>query len=331
MREDLLSILAQPGTRAPLTLENARYADGDEPPGSRRVEEGQLVAPDGKRYPIVRGIPRFVEGDTYAESFGMQWNHFREVQLDSDGHQGQSWQRFEAEAGWSVADLEGKWLLDAGCGAGRFAEVAAARGPRLVALDYSSAVEATAKTLARFPNADVVQGSLLEPPFREGVFDFAYCIGVIQHTPDPPLAAAQVLRSVKAGGRFCLTIYARQPWTKLNGKYLVRPLTRRLGQKTLLRAIETVMPVVFPVTDALFRLPLLGRAARFVLPVATYTDDTLPRERRYAEAVLDTFDMLSPAYDDPMTAEEVEGVLRREDAKRWTFRTRVPINVVGER
>jgi len=30
----------------------------------------------------VRGIPRFVPAANYAGSFGMQWNRFRDVQLD---------------------------------------------------------------------------------------------------------------------------------------------------------------------------------------------------------------------------------------------------------
>src|SRR5205814_6750829 len=119
------------------------------------------------------------------------------------------------------------WVLDAGCGAGRFAEVAAARGANLVALDMSSAVDAAAKTLAPFSNVDVVQGSILDPPLKRHSMAFAYCIGVAQHTPDPPRAVSQVIGTVRPGGRFAFSIYARRPWTKLNAKYLVRPLTRR--------------------------------------------------------------------------------------------------------
>jgi hypothetical protein len=101
---------------------------------------------------------------------------------------------------------------------------------------------------------------------------------------------------------------------------------------TLLRAIERGMPVLFPVTDRLFRVPLLGRVAQFVIPVATYVGESaLTDEQRYREAVLDTFDMLSPRYDSPMTADEVESMLRNIGAREWSFRTRVPINVVGRR
>jgi 2-polyprenyl-3-methyl-5-hydroxy-6-metoxy-1,4-benzoquinol methylase/uncharacterized protein YbaR (Trm112 family) len=325
MREKLMEVLAEPGTGAKLDLEVAKHS-GD------RIEEGVLICrASDKRYPIVRGIPRFVPGDTYAENFGTQWNTFREVQLDSANGASYSRKRFDDETGWTTDQLRGKWVLDAGCGAGRFAEVAASHQPNLVALDLSSAVEATARTLARFQNVDVVQGSVLEPPFRAGAFHYCYCIGVIQHTPDPATAIRALVKMLNEGGEFTFTIYARRPWTKLYGKYLLRPLTVRLQQKTLLAAIETTMPVLFPLTDVLFRLPVLGKLAKFTLPVANYVErDDLTRDQRYREAILDTFDMLAPRYDQPMTWQETEAALQNVAAK-WSFRSRVPIVVNGQR
>ncbi|HEX8616785.1 MAG TPA: hypothetical protein VF911_04275, partial [Thermoanaerobaculia bacterium] len=37
----------------------------------------------GHEFQIVGGIPRFVPASTYADSFSLQWNHFRRTQLDS--------------------------------------------------------------------------------------------------------------------------------------------------------------------------------------------------------------------------------------------------------
>jgi 2-polyprenyl-3-methyl-5-hydroxy-6-metoxy-1,4-benzoquinol methylase len=327
LHSSLLEILAEPITGAPLTLRDAVVEDG-------LIQEGTLHAPGGKSYPIVRGIPRFVESDNYTKSFGEQWNRFREVQLDSLNHCHRSERRFDNETHWTADNLRGRWTLDAGCGAGRFAEIAAKRGAKLVALDMSSAVEATAATLHAQPGAhvDVVQASLLEPPFKPGVFDYAYSLGVIQHTPDPKRGVREVVRCVRPGGGFAFAIYARQPWTKLNAKYLLRPLTRRMPQDKLLGAIEKVMPVAFPVTDKLFRIPVAGKLFRFTIPIANYVDNTeFTREQRYSEAVLDTFDMLAPWYDSPMTFEEVEHELRALGAAKWTFRSRVPVVVSGVR
>ncbi|HQY63619.1 MAG: methyltransferase domain-containing protein [Myxococcales bacterium] len=325
MREKLLEVLAEPVTGATLRL-RADQGSGDS------IESGALISEaTGKEYPIVRGIPRFVEGETYADSFGWQWNKFRGTQLDSVTGAGHSKARFDDETGWTEVDLKDKWVLDAGCGAGRFSEIAAARGPNLVSLDYSAAVEATKQTLAGFPNVDVIQGNLLEPPFRKGAFDYAYCIGVVQHTPDPPRVIANVIRSVRDLGHFAFTIYARRPWTKLNGKYLVRPYTKTLSKDELLGLVRKAMPVAFPITDTLKHVPVLGKAVAFALPVSVYNRGDFNREQRYEEAVLDTFDALSPQFDSPMTWQEVEAVFRAEGVARWQWRTRVPIIVGGTR
>ena len=326
MREALMEILAEPGTRSPLSLEVSRHK------GSV-IEEGALVSEtSGRRYPIVGGIPRFVPSDPYADNFGTQWNMFREVQLDSENGASYSTKRFDDEAGWDADELRGKWVLDAGCGAGRFSEVVAARGANLVSLDLSSAVDATARTLSRFSNVDVLQGSILAPPFRQNCFDFVYCIGVVQHTPDPPGAIRALLQHLKASGEFTFTIYARRPWTKLYSKYLLRPFTVRLPQQTLLAGIQWAMPVLFPITEVLFKMPVLGRIAKFALPVANYAErDDLTKAQRYREAILDTFDMLAPRYDSPMTWQETEAALRVGGATSWAFRSRVPIVVNGTR
>jgi SAM-dependent methyltransferase len=87
----------------------------------------------------------------YCENFGKQWNRFREIQIDSLQGSRESHNRFYSETQWKPEELTGKLLLDAGCGAGRFAEVALEAGARVVAVDLSSAIYACQKTLSRFP------------------------------------------------------------------------------------------------------------------------------------------------------------------------------------
>ena len=201
-------------------------------------------------------------------------------------------------------------MLDAGCGAGRFVEIAAESGAVVVAVDISSAVVAAAANVARFSNAHIVQASLYELPFRRGVFDACYCIGVVQHTPDPPRTLASLPPFLKEGGHIATVVYERKPWTKLNAKYLVRPLTRRMPKGALLKAIQVLMPIAFPVTEVLFRIPVAGRVFKFAIPVANYAGELkLTLRQRYSWAILDTFDMLAPAFDQPQTGAEVVGAL----------------------
>ena len=91
------------------------------------------------------------------------------------------------------------------------------------------------------------------------------------------------------------------------------------------------MPVAFPVTDVLFRIPVLGKAFMFAIPVANYVNEKqLSRKQRYDWAVLDTFDMLSPYYDQPMTEEEASKALQNEGvASKRTSQN--GLNLVGTR
>lgn len=327
MKDEFLPLLAEPGTGLSLDLEVGERRDGEIWDGSLRPSG----APS-RVYPIRDGIPRFVPSDQYTGSFGLQWNRYATVQLDSRNGTTYSRDRFLDETRWNSDSLAGRWVLDGGCGCGRFAEVAADLGANVVALDYSSAVDAARKNLGAHPNAHFVQGDLLNPPFRRNAFDFAYSIGVLQHTPDPAAALRAVIGLVGPGGAFALTIYGRRWYTPFNAKYVIRPLTRRIPPKLLLAMVRGSMPALFPITDVLYRIPGLGRLARFAIPVANYVDKTgFTRDQRYAECELDTFDMLAPRFDAPMTVNEVRDALEDAgvDPHAVTFLTEAPVNVVG--
>ena len=136
---------------------------------------------------------------------------------------------------------------------------------------------------------------------------------------------------VKPDGELAVTIYPRKPWTKLYSKYWLRPFTKRMKKETLLKVIQGVMPAAFPMTEILFRIPLLGKAFRFMIPVANYVHDKqLNKKQRYSWAVLDTFDMLSPAFDQPMTEEEARKPLTESgfEVSRLTYGG---LNLVGTR
>jgi SAM-dependent methyltransferase len=180
----------------------------------------------------------------------------------------------------------------------------------VIGIDISTAIDAAKANLAGRSNVHLVQASIYELPFRSSAFDGIYCFGVVQHTPDPQQTLAVLPRFLRAGGRIAISAYERKPWTMLYGKYLLRPFAKRMKKEKLLAGIKGVMPVLFPVTNVLFRLPLVGRLFMFAIPVANYVhDQALTKEQRYQWAILDTFDMLSPQYDQPRTKKEVEQAL----------------------
>lgn len=325
MRLKLLEVLVCPQCQSELACQADETAEDGE------VLQGTLRCTScAGAYPVEDGVPRFVSRENYASSFGFQWNRFRSEQLDSLNGITQSSRRLFTETGWDVERMKGKWVLDAGCGAGRFLDVASKAGYEIVGVDITNAVDAARETLAGRANVHLVQASIYELPFRKASFDACYCIGVLQHTPDPEAAIRALPRVLKPGGELAVTIYERKWYTPFNSKYLIRSLTRRLDNRVLLRLLKVLMPILFPLTEVLFRLPGVGRLFMFIIPIANYVHDPeLSLRQRYQWAILDTFDMLSPRYDYPQREADVRRALASSGITKLTRRDNPGVNLVG--
>ena len=322
MRMELLDTLRCPRTHKRLRLENALEKDG-------RIESGSLTTEDGALYPIERGIPRFVPRDNYASSFGYQWNKFRTTQLDSHTGVPISRDRFYKSTEWSAEGLKGKSVLEVGCGAGRFTEILLSTGAAVVALDYSSAVDACWTNHCLHPNLSVVQGDIYNLPFCPATFDYVLCLGVLQHLPDVKRAFMSLVPQLKSGGRLAVDVYRKWLGTVFWSKYWVRPFTRRIEPNRLFERVQKWVPVLLPMSTILGRIPVAGRKLRYLLPVANY-DGVFPlTDAQIREwAILDTFDMLSPRYDQPQTAATLRSWL--EEAGMTDIKVFRPAHLVGQ-
>ena len=254
-----------------------------------------------KHFEVINEIPRFVPKSNYANSFGLQWNNFSKTQFDTRAIN-RSQMRFENETGWTDESIKGKIVLDAGCGSGRFSDVVIAKEAKLIAVDYSNAVDA-AKNNLKTGNLCILQADLAQLPLEDCGIDYIYCIGVLQHTKNPRGIVSELLRCLRIGGEVTFTFYENSSWhVKLYSKYLVRPLTKRIPKRALLSFIRNSSVFWFPITSFLFKLPTpFKRIFRFIIPIANYVEfEYANQDAAKEEAILDTFDMLSPEYDDPI-------------------------------
>jgi len=247
------------------------------------ILEGALRCPGCVRdYPIVAGVPRFVAHGAYATSFGRQWHWFRKVQMDSASGGDESERGLAATTGWTDADYRGKLVLDAGVGAGRFAEIAANKGADVVGVDLTRAVDAAYQNLGTRPNVHLLQADIFALPFRDGTFDLAYSVGVLHHTPNPALAFAHVAAVVRQGGALAIYVYARYgPSARFSDAW--RVISTRLPL-SVVRAISSLaIPAYY-----LYRVPVLGGVLGIVLPISVHPD--------WRWRWLDTFDWYTPRY-----------------------------------
>src|SRR5262245_16436880 len=99
-------------------------------------------------------------------------------------------------------DLQGKLVLDAGCGVGGLTRALVAKGARVVALDIGPRL--AAETRARCHCAAVV-ASLDALAFPADSFDIVFSTEAIEHTPDPQRSLIELYRVVKPGGHLAVT------------------------------------------------------------------------------------------------------------------------------
>lgn len=293
----LLDVLRCPETGRSLRLESQEERDG-------HVYSGWCISEGtGRRFPIRRAILRFVPENNYADNFGMQWTLFRKTQLDSHSGLPISANRFYSSTRWKPEELRGQWVLDAGCGAGRFAEVALEAGAKVLAVDYSTAVEACYENLHHHSNLHVIQADIYHLPLRPRFFPFVYCLGVLQHTPDVAQAFAALPPTLSKGGRLVVDVYLRSALRRLLPRCWIRPLTRRIPRQRLFHILERLVPTLFWVSCLAQRVPLAGPLLQRLVPVVNYTGTYPLRAEQHLEwALLDTFDWLAPTYDQPQTA-----------------------------
>lgn len=254
--------------------------------------------------PIVRGVPRFVSDAHYASSFGLQWNRHARAQLDSCTGMSISRDRLFHATRWPAC-MEGERVLEAGCGAGRFTEVLATTGAEVWSFDLSNAVEANFVNHGHFSNVHIFQASIDAIPFAKGQFDRVLCLGVLQHTPDPAAAFRALATQVRPGGVLAIDVYRKDLAALLQWKYILRPMTRRMNSERLYHLVRWGVPKFMPVARLARRVA--GRWGARLLPIAEYGHLGLASELNEEWSILDTFDMLSPAYDHPQTLAAVRG------------------------
>ena len=299
LRSELLKLLICPACQADAKLGiDCAEMDGD------IIVFGTLTCSRcGAEYPIENRVPRFVSpNEDYCKNFGFQWQKWRMLQIDRLSGHSISEQRFLADSRWSRDWFPGKLILDAGCGAGRFTDVAAGLGARVIAVDISSAIEACRETTAvhaERPNGGVycIQASLFDLPLREGIFDGVYCMGVIQHTPDPALLMRTLPIYLKPGGRLAYNFYEEGLWRRLQLiKYGLRLVTPFLSIDATLKLSQTLVSIFFPITRLLSSIPKIRLLNHFI-PIAAVHDPQLTKEQQRAWSLLDTFDWYGARFE----------------------------------
>ncbi|MGW6282932.1 class I SAM-dependent methyltransferase [Kribbella sp. NPDC055071] len=116
----------------------------------------------------------------------------------------------------------GTRLLDAGCGAGLFAELAAGTGAEVTGLDAAAGLVEYARR--HRPTVRYVVDDLQRMPFEDEAFDVVTAFNSVLYAADPHGALAEIARVTAPGGRLVVTVGAGPD--QAESAALINPLAR---------------------------------------------------------------------------------------------------------
>ena len=253
--------------------------------------DGDMLVGDEQRYPIRRGVPRFVADSNYADAFGLQWNTFKKTQFDSHTQTSITESRLEQAFGRPLAQLRGLRVLEAGSGAGRFTEVLLKHGALVYSFDFSSAVDANHDN--NMPNVGLTlfQADIGNIPLESDFFDAVVCLGVLQHTPSTPGSLKELRRVLKQGGQIVCDRYKYHPGNFTSLYMVWWYFIKRLAPARQLAVTDRLTQFFFPIHWTFKDAPLAQMLLRRVSPINFYYGRfDLPKDILFEWSRLDTHD-----------------------------------------
>ncbi|PKL70330.1 MAG: hypothetical protein CVV30_02935 [Methanomicrobiales archaeon HGW-Methanomicrobiales-1] len=279
-------------------------------------KENRFICQNKCSFSIINNIPRFVPYKNYADSFGLQWNTYKQTQLDSFTKTTISQDRLKRLLGGTFEILQGKDVLEAGCGAGRFTEILLQNGANVFSVDLSAAVEANYDNCKMYQNYFVCQADITNLPVSSDTFDLVICIGVIQHTPDPEKTIDALSSYVKPGGLLVIDHYT-YGYPETPSRKILHAILTRMPPQFSMSFVKYLTNILWPIHKYMRSQKQnnwikKGRTIFLnISPLVDYHDayPQLQDEQLKTWAMLDTHDTLTDHYKHLRTSSEIQNQL----------------------
>tara|TARA_Y100000590_G_C15701131_1_gene1006825 strand:- start:318 stop:1274 length:957 start_codon:yes stop_codon:yes gene_type:complete len=257
----------------------------------------------GFEYHLDSGCLKFLQKEHLSEkvlrtsnSFSQQWNFFDYEDEDFktwDWNKTDRLKRFLIEIDETPSSLNGKKILDAGCGNGVLTNALTLFGSNVVGSDISkSVIKASSLRNSLAYNPDkvfFVQSDLNSLPFEKETFDFIYSSGVLHHTPDTRNSFESVVKHLKKDGKIFIWLYRK---TTLS-MFVSEPLRKLTNKVELWVSLGICKLLAYP-------FKFIRIASRY-MGIKTYPNKTID------ELVISLHDTLTPQYAYHYYEDEVLG------------------------
>ena len=284
------------------------------------IIEGRLTCRSCNRtYPIQRGIPRMVvtplsaEVRNTVEGFGFEWLKFNE-QIQKDYMVDRT--HFLDFIDPITEDFfDGKMVLDAGCGMGRFLKLGAEFGSReIIGIDLSQSVEAAYQNTRHLANAHVVQCNIFALPLT-AIFDYIFSIGVLHHLEHPQAGFSQLVKLLNKNGSISVWVYSQENngWVAALTPLRIN-ITSRLPKPVLLGLSHFIGTFLYLLLQLIYRPVNETKRAHETKHLLPYNDYLYYSSRLgYLALVSVVFDHLVPRLAAYISRDELSDWFKREN------------------
>ena len=186
--------------------------------GEKLIEKGKYLISNRSRYPIIYGIPVFVnelndENQTQVQkSFEDKWTTSSFGQDDKEFEEKIKpvfMNMMGIESDLSI--FKNKIILDVGIGSGSTARLWATHAKEFHGIDISKAIFKARNALKSLSKPPILsQADLNNLPYPDNSFDIIVSNGVFHHTPNTKEALGNTIKKLKKGGDCIFYIYKKK-------------------------------------------------------------------------------------------------------------------------
>lgn len=199
-----------------------------------------------------------------GSTFGFKWDQFpvedqKRSALANPEHRIQ-------RNGWNTEEfrewIDGKTVLDAGCGMGWWTSYLSDLNTNGTTVGVDLAEKAVSKG-HEMGNKSLFVGDLGALPFPDNTFDYIACEEVIHHTPDPQEYLNNLVEKLASEGTLTVYVYKKKPLLRETADTVIRDQTTQMEIEDCLRFSEKVTEVgkqLYEVDETIDvpDIPLLG-------------------------------------------------------------------------